>query len=167
MKRVFLMVLLPIFIGCVNNEKKSKEYIKQVDVSTLMNAEEIQLRNLFSAGAIGLSEYNDIQQYKRKQFEDKIRFSDFSSKEIYATEEGITKSESLMKIDDMHKKNDLQEFIIYASQNDRLIYCLAAYSQGDTNLLTGTLFTISPKYNEKGRIKGKMNQGRQIFIPDF
>lgn len=133
----------------------------------MMNAEEIQLINLFRAGAIGLSEYKDIQQYKRKQFEEKIRFTDFSHMEIYATENGITKSENLMKIEDMHEKNDLQEFIIYASQNNRLAYCLAAYSQGDTNLLTGTLFTISPKYNDKGKVKGKMNQGRQIFIPNL
>ena len=118
-------------------------------------------------GAIDLAAYRDAQQYLQKQIVEKIRFMDFSQRDMYATEESVSKSASLMKIDNLHDKNDIQEYIIYASKDDRVLYTLAAYSQGDTNILTGTLITVSPKYNDNGKIKGKMNQGRQIFIPNF
>ena len=72
-----------------------------------------------------------------------------------------------MKISNNKEKNKLQEFILYAAQNDRVIYSIALFSKEDGTNLKGTLITVSPKYNENGKIKGEMNQGRQIFIPDL
>lgn len=171
MKKIMLVcaTVAIVTIGCNNvNEKNApKEYIQQVDVSTAMSMEEMNLRSAFSMGAIDLAAYRDAQQYLQKQIVEKIRFMDFSQRDMYATEESVSKSASLMKIDNLHDKNDIQEFIIYASKDERVLYTLAAYSQGDTNILTGTLITVSPKYNDNGKIKGKMNQGRQIFIPNF
>ena len=171
MKKVLLVCVAVsmVFIGCKNvNEKNApKEYIQQVDVSTAMSTEEMNLRRSFSMGLIDMATYRDLQQSIQKQIVEKISFMDFSQRDIYATEESVPKSASMMKIDNLHDKNEIQEYIIYASKDDRVLYNLAAYSQGDTIFLTGTLITVSPKYNDNGKIKGKMNQGRQVFIPNL
>jgi hypothetical protein len=87
--------------------------------------------------------------------------------DVYTTEKDITKSSKLMRISNNKEKNKLQEFILYATQNNRVIYSIALFSKEDGTNLQGTLITVSPKYNEDGKIKGEMNQGRQIFIPDL
>jgi len=162
-------LLIAILMLIVHGEKNntSKEYIKRIDVSSYSSKEDIDLTSAFAAGAFDLSTYQEAQQFIQKRIEDKIRFSDFSRKDIYATEEKVSKSDKLIKIADLQGKNSIQQYILYAAKDKRVIYSVAAFSQGDTTILKGTLITVTPKFNENGKVKGKMNQGRQIFIPNF
>lgn len=73
----------------------------------------------------------------------------------------------MIKVADLQDKNGIQQYILYAAGDKRVIYSVAAFSQGDSTILKGTLITVTPKFNEDGKVKGKMNQGRQIFIPNF
>ena len=167
---LLLFVLVAMLAGCNNigkNNNEPKEYIQQVEVSPFMSTEEMKLASVFRAGAFGLSEYKNLQQEIRRRIDDKIRMSDFSQMDVYTTEKDITKSSKLMRISNNKEKNKLQEFILYATQNNRVIYSIALFSKEDGTNLQGTLITVSPKYNEDGKIKGEMNQGRQIFIPDL
>lgn len=162
---LLIATLMLIVHGEKNNT--SKEYIKRIDVSSYSSKEDIDLTSAFAAGAFDLSTYHEAQQFVQKRIENKIRFSDFSQKDIYATEEKVSKSDKLIKVADLQDKNGIQQYILYAAEDKRVIYSVAAFSQGDSTILKGTLITVTPKFNEDGRVKGKMNQGRQIFIPNF
>lgn len=161
--------LIAILMLIVHGEKNntSKEYIERIDVSSYSSKEDIDLTSAFAAGAFDLSTYHEAQQFVQKRIENKIRFSDFSQKDIYATEEKVSKSDKLIKVADLQDKNGIQQYILYAARDKRVIYSVAAFSQGDSTILKGTLITVTPKFNEDGKVKGKMNQGRQIFIPNF
>ena len=162
-------LLIAILMLIVHGEKNntSKEYIKRIDVSSYSSKEDIDLTSAFAAGAFDLSTYQEAQQFVQKRIENKIRFSDFSQKVIYATEEKVSKSDKLTKVADLQDKNGIQQYILYAAGDKRVVYSVAAFSQGDSTILKGTLITVTPKFNEDGKVKGKMNQGRQIFIPNF
>ncbi|MBR4787680.1 MAG: hypothetical protein IK013_07405 [Bacteroidales bacterium] len=162
------MIISILMLICHDKKNNTpKEYIERIDVSSYTSIEDIKLASAFAAGAFDLSTYQEAQQFVQKRIEDKIRFSDFSRKDIYATEEKVSKSAKLIKISDLQDKNSVQQYILYASKDKRVIYSVAAFSQGDTAILKGTLITVIPKFNEDGKVKGKMNQGRQIFIPNF
>lgn len=171
MQRILLATIILILTGCDNNTSKSsaskKEYIQLIEISSISSIKESNLNSLFNQGSIDLTTYQNAKDYIQEQNENRIRFMDFSRMDIYATEEGVFKSVILMKIDDVHEKNNIQNYIIYAYQDDRVINTRAIYSQGDTTILRGTLMTINPKYNDQGKVKGKMNRGRQIFIPNI
>ncbi len=169
MKNRVLMcsIMALLIVSCIRQNNTPKEYIKQINASSFSSKEEADLARAFSTGAFDLSSYREAQHFIQEQIENRIRFSDFSRTDLYATEENISPSDILMKITELKEKNDIQQLILYAARENRVIYSVSAFSQGDTTLLTGTLITIIPKYDENGKIKGWANQGRQVFIPNF
>lgn len=164
---IILSFISILFVGCVGKDSMKKEHIRRIEVSSLSSKEEADIAKAFGAGAFDLSTYQEAQQFIQDRLENKIRFTDFSKQDMYATEEKVAKSDDLIKITELHDKNDIQQHILYAARDNRVIYTTAAFSQGDTLLLSGMLITIIPKYNEDGKLIGKANYGRQVFIPNF
>ena len=167
----FIFLVFLLFSGCDNFNSKGEDaqivFIKQTYVTSYSSFEEIQLAKAMSSGILGLSEYRDIQEMIKSKIDVKIKTIDLSITDFYATEKGVFKDSQLCQVKNIKDKNQLYEYILNAYLEDRIIFSVSIYSMEDESQLVGTLLTINPKFNDEGIIKGKMNQGRQVFIPDF
>ena len=132
MKNRVLMcsIMALLIVSCIRQNNTPKEYIKQINASSFSSKEEADLARAFSTGAFDLSSYREAQHFIQEQIENRIRFSDFSRTDLYATEENVSPSDILMKITELkEKKRYSAAYSICCKRKQSDLFCFCIFSR--------------------------------------